>query len=149
MPPCFSCVCSQHSGGEDGKRESTEAEEGKCLPLQHKSTMLRGLQSADLGRCVFGSGSPTSPARTLNFTLAQSDQETLHPRLKATLPVCSPGETARVIKYLPCQLIHSFINIQMCYQTGSGSSWRSRGSSHCHCCRAVYKLSGRLHAVLL
>lgn len=46
--------------------------------------------------------------------------------LKETLPIHPPGETAHVIKSLPCQLIHGFINIQMCYQTGSRSSGRVR-----------------------
>lgn len=44
------------------------------------------------------------------------------PPFKVTLPIRPPGETAHVIKSLPCQLIHGFINIQMCYQTGTGSS---------------------------
>lgn len=33
-----------------------------------------------------------------------------------------------MIKSLPCQLIHGFINIQMCYQTGTRSSGRVRGA---------------------
>lgn len=48
------------------------------------------------------------------------------PLLKVTLH--PPGETAHVIKSLPCQLIHGFINIQMCYQTGTGSSGRVGGA---------------------
>lgn len=43
---------------------------------------------------------------------------------KESLPIHSPGETVHVIKSLPCQLIHGFINIQMCYQTGTRSSGR-------------------------
>ncbi len=50
------------------------------------------------------------------------------PPFKVTLPVHPPGETAHVIKSLPCQLIHGFINIQMCYQTGTRSSGRVGGA---------------------
>lgn len=50
------------------------------------------------------------------------------PLFKVTLPIHPPGETAHVIKSLPCQLIHGFINIQMCYQTGTRSSGRVGGA---------------------
>lgn len=50
------------------------------------------------------------------------------PPFKVTLPIHPPGETAHVIKSLPCQLIHGFINIQMCYQTGTRSSGRVGGA---------------------
>ena len=50
------------------------------------------------------------------------------PLFKVTLPIHPPGETAHVIKSLPCQLIHGFINIQMCYQTGTRSSRRVEGA---------------------
>ena len=72
------------------------------------------------------------PTWTFILSLAGSKSENISrlpllplPLFRVALHIHSPGKSAHVIKSLPCQLTHCFINIQMCYQTGTRSSWQS------------------------